>query len=137
MIEGYAALFGEPDQIGDVIRSGAFRESLARRRNGLPMLLEHDERLRAGVWSEAVEDGRGLYLRGEIDPRLPGAARAALAIARGVDGLSIGFVTLVSHCTPKGRTIEEVDLLEASIVMHPMQPLARLTPTRSDIRAFV
>jgi HK97 family phage prohead protease len=134
-IEGYAALFGLPDQMGDVVRAGAFASTLARRAEPLPMWVEHERRLVAGVWREAVEDARGLFLRGEIADDQPGAARAKRLIARGIDGLSIGFVPLVSRRTLRGRVLEDIELLEVSIVTHPMQPQARLTLAREGIRA--
>jgi HK97 family phage prohead protease len=126
IIEGYAALFGVPDQMDDVVRAGAFAASLARRKTPLPMLVEHEGRLRAGCWTEAFEDGRGLFLRGEVRMDEPGAVRARRNIARGVDGLSIGFVPIVARRASSGRVLEEIDLLEVSIVTNPMQPLARL-----------
>jgi len=132
-VEGYAALFAIADLSGDIIRAGAFRESLRARKGALPMLLEHDTRLSCGVWREAREDGRGLYVRGEIRTDLPGAARAQRALMRGIDGLSIGFAPLVAHRTKAGRMIEEIDLIEVSIVAHPMQPLARLSFARARV----
>lgn len=135
IIEGYAALFGVPDQMRDVIRAGAFAASLARCSGPLPMLVEHEARLVAGHWQDLREDGRGLFLRGEIGDDQPGAARARRMIARGVDGLSIGFIPLVQHRTTAGRVLSEIDLLEVSIVTHPMQPQARLTLAREFVRA--
>jgi len=127
IIEGYAALFGVEDQMRDIVRAGAFAASLARRDKPLPMLVEHDSRLLAGYWTSTREDGRGLWLMGEIRDDLPGAARARRMIARGVDGLSIGFVPLVQHRNAGVRTLSEIELLEVSVVTHPMQPLARLS----------
>lgn len=135
IIEGYASLFGVTDQMGDVVRAGAFRVSLARRADPLPMLVEHERRLLAGHWDLAREDGRGLYVRGAIRDDMPGAARARRLIARGGDGLSIGFVPLVAHKNALGRNIEEIELLEVSIVTHPMQPQARLALARGLGRA--
>jgi HK97 family phage prohead protease len=134
IIEGYAALFGVADQMQDVVRAGAFAESI-RRRATIPMLVEHEARWLAGEWTELREDGRGLFLRGEIRDDQPGAARAKRMIARGIDGLSIGFVPLVQHRTGAGRVLSEIELLEVSIVTHPMQPQARLTLARDFVRA--
>jgi HK97 family phage prohead protease len=125
-LQGYAALFGAADLAGDVVRAGAFRATLSRRIGPLPMLVEHDRRALAGFWTDVREDARGLFVRGELRHDLPGAARARRQIARGMDGLSIGFITLVAHKSAAGRTLEELDLLEVSIVAQPMQPLARL-----------
>lgn len=135
IIEGYAALFGVADQMADVVRAGAFGASLARHPAPLPMFVEHEPRLIAGYWDVVREDGRGLWLRGEIRADQPGAARAKRMIARGVDGLSIGFVPIVMHRTGRGRVLEEIELLEVSIVTHPMQPQARLTLAREFTRA--
>lgn len=135
IIEGYAALFGVADQMADVVRAGAFGASLARRAEPFPMLVEHEGRLRAGDWIDAREDGRGLWLRGEIRDDLPGAARAKRMIARGLDGLSIGFIPIVAQRGGAGRTLIEIELLEVSIVTHPMQPQARLTHARVFDRA--
>ncbi|MBL8545626.1 MAG: HK97 family phage prohead protease [Hyphomonadaceae bacterium] len=134
IIEGYAALFGVADQMRDVVRAGAFAQSIVRRPR-IPMLVEHEARAVAGEWTELREDGRGLYLRGEIRDACRGAARAKRMLARGVDGLSIGFVPLVQHRTPGGRVLSEIDLLEVSIVTHPMQPQARLNLARHLSRA--
>ena len=101
--------------------------SLARRTEPLPMLLEHAPRLLAGCWTDVREDGRGLWLRGEICDDLPGAACARRALARGVDGLSIGFVPLAAHRSAGVRVLTEIELLEVSIVAHPMQRFARLS----------
>ncbi len=134
-IEGYASLFGVADDIGDVIRAGAFRLSLARRAAPLPMFVQHDPRLAAGIWREVKEDARGLYVRGEIRSDQPGAARAKRLIARGGDGLSIGFIPVVARAAGRGRVLDEIELLEISIVTHPMQPLARLSVARELARA--
>ncbi|MBX3509972.1 MAG: HK97 family phage prohead protease [Hyphomonadaceae bacterium] len=135
MIEGCAALFGVADEMGDVVRAGAFAATLARRAAPLPLLVEHQARAQAGVWFDAREDARGLFLCGQIEGDSPGAAQARRLLARGGDGLSIGFVPVVARRAGKGRVLEEIELLEVSIVMRPMQPLARLTLVRGVIRA--
>ena len=130
IVHGYASLFGIADLAGDVVRAGAFRASLRRAAGaGVPMLVRHDPRLVAGRWIEVKEDARGLYVRGEIDPARPGAALARRLIARGLDGLSIGFVTRAARKRAKGRELLELDLVEVSLVDRPMMPQARLTRT--------
>lgn len=126
IVEGYASLFGVADRMGDIVRAGAFGASLNRAKALLPMLVEHERKLLAGYWHEAREDSRGLFIRGVIRDDMPGAARAKRLVWRGVDGLSIGFVPVVARKSATGRVLEEVELLEVSIVSNPMQPLARL-----------
>jgi hypothetical protein len=134
-IQGYAALFGVADLSGDIVRMGAFRDSLLRRGAPLPMLVQHERRLLAGHWTDAREDARGLFVQGEIDERQPGAARALRMIAKGGDGLSIGFITRAAHHAARGRVLEDIDLLEVSLVSLPMQPLARLSRVQERLRA--
>jgi len=135
-VRGYASLFGVADLAGDVVRAGAFRETLRGAMGaGLPLLVRHDARLRAGRWLEAQEDARGLFVRGRIEPGAPGARLARRLIARGVDGLSIGFVTRAARARPKGRELLELDLVEVSLVDVPMMPQARLV--RADLSALV
>jgi HK97 family phage prohead protease len=127
MLEGYASLFGIADLSGDVVRAGAFRAGLTRLIDGAPMYVRHDPRLVAGRWLDLKEDARGLYVRGRTDPTAPGAALARRLIARGVDGLSIGFVTRAARKRPGGRELIEIEIAEVSIVDFPMLPQARLT----------
>jgi HK97 family phage prohead protease len=127
-VAGYASLFGVADLGGDVVRAGAFRECLRKLADGLPMLVRHDPRLIAGRWVEAREDARGLYVRGLIDPTLPAARLARRLLARGLDGLSIGFVTKAARKRGwGGRELMEVELVEVSLVDLPMLPQARLS----------
>ena len=120
LIEGYAALFGIPDQSGDVVRAGAFAHSL-RSGAALPMLLQHRQGALAGRWTRIVEDGRGLFVRGLIEKT--GAAQLARG---GLNGLSIGFrPRLWKPLTGGGRELVEVDLVEVSLVKAPMQARAR------------
>lgn len=134
-LEGYASLFGVADLMGDIVRMGAFRASLARHGGSVPMLVEHEGRLVAGAWTDVREDGRGLIVHGDVRDDMPGAARARRMIARGVDGLSIGFLPVVARTSARGRVLEEIELLEVSIVTLPMQPQARLSFVRDDVRA--
>lgn len=127
-VEGYAALFGEIDREGDVVAAGAFRRTIARQA-GAPtlLLLEHDPRLRAGAWVTLEEDTRGLFVRGRIETGSPAGALAVRRLARGLDGLSIGYRPVKSRLRPGGRDLLEIELVEISIVSEPMAPRARLT----------
>ncbi|XBQ16293.1 MAG: HK97 family phage prohead protease [Oceanicaulis sp.] len=128
-VAGYASLFDIEDQGGDLVRAGAFAASLVRKGpDGVRMLFQHDAGEPVGVWREIREDGRGLFVRGEILTAGPrGRAAAALVREGAVDGLSIGFRTLRSAPRPGGgRDLLELDLWEVSIVTFPMLAQARL-----------
>jgi HK97 family phage prohead protease len=137
-IEGYASLFGEPDQSGDVVERGAFAASLrALQGSGrrVKFLWQHDPATPIGVWTEVAEDTCGLRVAGQI---LPGVARGADAIALiaagAIDGLSIGYRTIraaPNHETA-GRTLSEIELWEVSLVTFPMLPAARASMRAAD-----
>lgn len=127
-IEGYASVFGRPDQGGDVVERGAYAASLGSGRR-VKMLWQHDPREPIGTWDEIREDGTGLYVRGRL---LDGVARArearALIEAGAIDGLSIGYRTVRAHRDDDGqRRLAEVELWEVSLVTFPMLPEARLS----------
>lgn len=124
---GYAAVFDKVDQGGDVIAPGAFAESIARNGGeGVPLLWQHRENEVIGHIQRVSEDTRGLRVIGKIDRRSP-IARQASEMLRGgrIDGLSFGY-RVVSAEGQRPRRLEALDLVEVSIVTHPMQLLARV-----------
>ena len=130
-IEGYASFFGITDQGGDVVMPGAYGKSLARLKTegrAVKMLWQHDAALPIGVWDEIVEDGRGLKVKGRILPEVEkGREAAALISAGAIDGLSIGYRTVMAEKNAKGqRLLREVELWEVSLVTFPMLPEARV-----------
>ena len=126
-IEGYASLWGVADLNGDVVARGAFADSLARSRAaGVKMLHQHEGRAPVGVWDEALEDERGLFVRGRImDWSAEARFARALARAGALDGLSIGFRAARARRDGRLRVLTEVDLWEVSLVVFPMAPNAR------------
>jgi len=130
-IQGYASLFGEADQQGDVVRPGAFQASLlalSRAGRRVKFLWQHDPATPIGIWTEVREDARGLVVTGEILPQVTrGADALALMQAGAIDGLSIGYRTIRAEKNPEtgGRLLTEIDLWEVSLVTFPMLPAAR------------
>jgi hypothetical protein len=132
-VRGYASLFDLPDTQGDVVRPGAFRDSLAalaRAGRRVKFLWQHDPATPIGVWTEVREDARGLVVTGEILTQVTrGADALALMQAGAIDGLSIGYRTLRAEPNREtgGRTLVEIELWEVSLVTFPMLPAARAT----------
>jgi uncharacterized protein len=111
---GYAAIFDHPDRGGDIVRKGAFARAA---RAGLPLLWQHDRAKRIGFVERVEEDARGLRVVAQLDPHAPPVVSGA--------GLSFGYrVRQANQGTY--RELTDVDLIEVSIVNHPMQPLARV-----------
>jgi len=131
MIEGYASVFGTVDQGGDVVEPGAYQASLDRLASSgrrVKMLWQHDPTQPIGVWDEVREDGRGLYVKGQLLPGVEKAREAAELLAAGaIDGLSIGYRTVRATKDEKGqRHLAELELWEVSLVTFPMLADARV-----------
>lgn len=131
VIEGYASLFGQPDQGGDIVQRGAYAASLralSAAGRKVKMLWQHDPAQPIGVWDEVAEDARGLRVRGRLlDITQKGREAAALIAAGALDGLSIGYRTKRAERDEKGqRLLTELELWEVSVVTFPMLPAARV-----------
>jgi HK97 family phage prohead protease len=154
---GYGAIFGNVDSYGDVIEKGAFKDTLrAWEDKGKypPMLLQHgggmfggtaEDLLPIGKWTSMEENSRGLKVEGEL---------FALSTERGqyiyeglkagaLDGMSIGYRTVkFRNGTKQGeprRYLEQLDLMELSIVTFPANDKARVGAVKaapSTIREF-
>lgn len=136
-IEGYASLFGEVDQGGDVVAHGAYEASLANlaaQDRKVKMLWQHDPAQPIGIWEELREDDRGLWVKGRILTEVEkGREAIALIKAGSIDGLSIGYRTINAQKDEGGnRVLQEVDLWEVSLVTFPMLPTARVA-TKGEI----
>ncbi|MEP4195379.1 MAG: HK97 family phage prohead protease [Aliishimia sp.] len=130
-IEGYASLFGEGDQGGDVVGKGAYAASLkgaAKDGRKIKMLWQHDPAQPIGVWDDVREDAKGLWVKGRLlEATQKGREAAALIEAGALDGLSIGYRTVRASKDEKGqRLLTELELWEVSLVTFPMLPSARV-----------
>jgi HK97 family phage prohead protease len=120
---GYAALFGVADGAGDTIRPGAFAKALAEGA-AVPLYWQHDAARRIGSVEALAEDDRGLRVIARLDST---DSRAAALLLRGeVSGLSFGYRARGYRRVPQGRVLEDIDLIEVSLVTHPLQPGARV-----------
>jgi HK97 family phage prohead protease len=122
---GYAAVFARTDRGGDVVRPGAFERSLRRSGGSVPLLWQHRRGRPVGRIEYLREDRRGLRVIARLSADPAGRRAAELLRAGKVAGLSFGYsVRRSSGKAP--RTLEEVDLIEVSLVTVPMQPKARV-----------
>lgn len=137
-VSGYASIFGQPDQSGDVVSPGAFHRSLdtlARAGRRVKFLWQHDPARPIGVWERVAEDATGLNVTGAILDRITqGAEALALLRAGAIDGLSIGYRTIraTENRATGGRNLIELDLWEVSLVTFPMLPTARASLVRPE-----
>lgn len=123
---GYAAVFDRPDQGGDIIRRGAFAATLGRG-EAVPLLWQHKPGCVIGRIEKIEEDGRGLRVIAELGGSAEGRRAARLLGGGKVDGLSFGYRVRDSGTTAEGlRELNNLDLIEVSLVAEPMQPKARV-----------
>ncbi|WP_245943267.1 HK97 family phage prohead protease, partial [Rhodovulum viride] len=122
-IEGYASTFGgEADSYGDIIAPGAFAESLAEHaaKSTMPkMFWQHDPWQPIGKWTSAVEDGKGLLVKGQLNMGVQRAREAYELLKAGdIDGLSIGYRVRSYELDEEAemRTLTNLNLREVSIV---------------------
>lgn len=140
IFEGHASLFGVQDSYGDVIKRGAFRQSLKafKAANRMPsMFYSHDTARPVGVWEKIEEDEKGLLVQGRLLRDIPdGDLVYKLLTGKALDGLSIGFRVVEATRDSKGiRLISQIDLVEISLVSLPAMPGARIEQVRSFTRS--
>lgn len=140
---GYGSVFNVVDKGGDIIVPGAFSASLARWKasgRNVPMLWQHDTGEPIGHWPDLKEDDHGL-LGTDAELWLDDAPYARLAQkgmkTKTITGLSIGYrVKRFSKDTATSvYTLQELDLVEISVVTNPMNDQARVSDVKSMIEA--
>lgn len=136
-IEGYGSVFGVRDNYDDVIAKGAFVKSLKDHKAAgtMPaMLWQHDADKPIGVWTEMVEDEKGLRIKGQLAMEtVKGKEAHALLKMGALNGLSIGFMSKewAYDRDTEVRTLTAIDLWEVSLVTFPANEKARVTNVKS------
>lgn len=138
LFTGYASRFGNEDSGGDIVQKGAFKSSLAQKEaKRFKLLYEHDTLAPVGYWTDLQEDEKGLLGTGQlmVDDLAKAREVHALMKAGVLDGLSIGYrVRKSSYAdrTNQVRVLEDIDLMEISVVMFPMNSEAVISAVKSD-----
>ena len=136
-VEGYGSVFGVRDNYDDVIAKGAFMDSLKSHKAAgtMPaMLWQHDADKPIGVWTEMVEDEKGLRIKGQLAMEtVKGKEAHALLKMGALNGLSIGFMSKewAYDRDTEVRTLTAIDLWEVSLVTFPANGKARVTNVKS------
>ncbi len=137
---GYGSIFGNVDSYRDVVAPGAFANSIAAIKasgDPLPALWQHHSSEPIGGYSALAEDSRGLKIEGFLlkDEVQKAAEAYALMKRRVVRGLSIGYYVLADSWNEKDRirTLEELELVEISIVTFPANDEALIEDVKSKL----
>jgi HK97 family phage prohead protease len=127
-IHGYACVFHEPDQQGDVILPGALGKPLSEILK-TPVLWQHHPHTPIGKVVDAIEDTFGIRVRIALCLETQLGREAYQLVQSGVlTGLSIGYVALkAAHGTGRVRRIlQRIRLKEVSLVTFPAHEKARI-----------
>ena len=139
---GYGSVFDNIDSDGDVVRAGAFEQSLQswRAKGRLPpMLWNHNRDEPIGVYTKMAEDARGLYVEGRllIDEVPRAKATHALIKQKGIGGMSIGYRLKKYERDTDADTTDllEIDLWEVSLVTFPANEAATFSSVKDALAA--
>jgi HK97 family phage prohead protease len=130
-IEGYASTFGNVDSDSDVVKPGAFKDSIQRT---LPkMLYQHDIKRIPGVWEKASEDSKGLIVVGKTLNTTLGRDVAEEVRSGAINTMSIGYSPVKSSFDKQTsvRNLEQVKLHEVSLVTFPANEQAIITRVKA------
>ncbi len=134
VFERHASVYDIVDEEDDIFEPGAFAKSLASgfAKNGVPILVQHEEHLPIGKSLELREDDTGLYTKGFISPTSTGLDYRLLVKDRVITGLSIGYIVIKYFIDDSGiRHITEAELTEISLVTYPANTEAQITSYKS------
>ena len=101
------------------------------------MLYQHKSDMPIGVFTKMEEDEKGLLVKGQLAMQTQAGREAYELMKMGaLSGLSIGFRTNEKGYTYDKRTrkriIEDVELMEVSLVTFPMNPRAQVDMVKSE-----
>jgi len=133
-LEGFAAAFGNIDQVGDIIHPGAFSKTLLERGQRIKFLWQHDPNEPIGRMVEAREQSGGLYVKAVISDTTRGRDAIALLKDGAIGEMSIGYDAVKGGTdytkSAEGksvRNLREIKLYEFSLVTFPANEQAIVT----------
>ena len=136
---GYGSIFHNEDSYGDIVRPGAFKNSLSQwagKTRLPPMLWQHRHSEPIGVFTNMEEDEKGLYVEGRllIDDISQAKAVYALLKERVLGGMSIGYREIGTRKNEDGTLdLLELDLWEVSIVTFPANEAATVDSVKDAL----
>ena len=142
LFSGYASVFDNVDSYGDIVRKGAFVESISEweaKGKMPPILWNHDPSDPIGVYTKMQEDDKGLFVEGRllIDDVPRAKQTHALMKAGVIDGLSIGYRVkeYLYNVDEEVTELIKLSLREVSIVTFPANPETRIEAVKSRLDA--
>jgi len=134
VVTGYLSEFGSKDFDNDIIEQGAFKKSIAERKNDIWFLNQHDWKQPHGKFNVLAEDAKGLYFESnELIDTTYSSDVIKLYEAGIIKEHSIGFSTVKYEInqTDYTRTLKELKLYEGSNVTMGANPNTPFTGFKS------
>jgi HK97 family phage prohead protease len=153
-IEGYAAVWGNVDLMGEIMQRGSCARSIAQAvpAGNIKLMVRHyrdggDALECIGTITKAVEDDYGLWIHAELDPEPIAQEIRAKVVRKEVKFLSIGFFSLQyetrnmlpeeeTNVLPwrKGQSVTihtEVKVIEVTVTVKPVNDQAVITNAKT------
>lgn len=131
---GYASVFGNVDDGGDIVDKGAFSKTIVEDFARIKILSQHDQcELPIGKPIELREDDKGLYIRGKISNTQKGRDIQTLLKDGVLNELSIGYNAIDYEIDEENhvRHLKQIRLWEVSIVTWAMNDQATIDDVKS------
>ena len=128
---GYASIFNNTDRQGEIVLKGAFADTLPSfLRDGFGALNHEWSALPIATISEAREDERGLWVKGEFHST-PDAQTVRTIVRERLErgksvGMSIGYNVIEDEFTKDARVLKRLGLFEISLVSVPANAEAQV-----------
>jgi uncharacterized protein len=133
-IVGYASKFGNVDDHGDIVQSGAFKRTLDHGPSRVKSLMHHNPLMIVGRPLVMREDSSGLYTETKVSDTALGRDLLTLIEDGVIDEMSIGFIPVRKSYDKetKATLLHEVKLIEYSFVTLASNPEARVQGLKSS-----
>ena len=135
---GYCSVNDVEDSYGEVVKKGAFADSIkawSDKGRMPPILWQHNRSEVIGVWTKLTEDDHGLYGEGRLLVKDVARARETHALMKhgAIDGLSIGYRLQKWSYNEDDNVLEllAIDLKEVSVVTFPANEESRIDNVKS------
>jgi len=135
---GLASVYGNVDQVDEVVDAGAFKRTFDRMGATFPLLDAHNSTEVIGT-VEVTNDGPvGLEVKGRLVLEVQRAREVyALLKAQAIKGLSIGYNVIKDKMVGGIRHLVELALREVSVTAFPANPEARVLAIKATRRESI
>lgn len=116
IVKGYASVFNNVDSDNDIIKSGAYKKTIAENGKRVKYLYQHDMDKPIGKMVHLQEDEKGLVFEAEIAKTQLGMDVIELIKAGVITENSVGILPIQKEMIDGKREITEVKLYEVSAV---------------------